>query len=112
MVDFAKMTEQLRKLRAKQESESMAQNQGSAKPKPVITFQVGRIRAAVWANQVKQEDGSVVTHNSVTLEKSWKPDKNKEEWDQRAIPLFLDELHDVVLVLQQAELNFRVTAKN
>lgn len=81
------------------------------KQKPDVTFRVGRIDCSVWSNKHKEDDGTETVRRSVVLRKSYKPDKDKPEYKEYKIPLFLDELHDVVLLLDSIERQFRVDIK-
>jgi hypothetical protein len=88
----------------------MAQGE-SGRAKPCIVFRIGRIEAAVWENVTKDDAGNEVRRNSVTLRKSWKANRDDRDWQEAKIQLFMDELHDVALILDMAERQFRVDVK-
>lgn len=67
---------------------------------PEKKFRAGLITATVWRNVGKNPEGDKVEFKSVSLEKSY---KDKEGNWQKTNSLNVNDLHKVILVLQEAQ---------
>ena len=85
----------------------MAQSDANGKPKPVATFRCGKVKLAVWSNErIRQADGATVTTYSFTLSKSFKRDKDSDQWEEQKMSLFPDEAWQIQQVLTEAQREF------
>jgi hypothetical protein len=81
----------------------------NGKQKPSATFRCGKIKLAVWANQhARQSDGATVTTYNFTLTKSFKRDRDSDQWEEHKMSLFPDEAWQVQQVLAEAQRKFCV----
>ncbi|MFA6888974.1 MAG: hypothetical protein WC254_05770 [Candidatus Woesearchaeota archaeon] len=69
------------------------------KNKPAKNFKAGAVRATIWSNLTKNEDGTEGSYNTVALERSYK-DKNGA-W-QTTSSLRANDVPKALLVLNKA----------
>lgn len=70
-----------------------------AKTKPVTTVRCGGIKATVWANEMKNKDGSTFVVHNVNLDRSYKDQDG--QW-QTTNSIRQADVPKAILVLQKA----------
>ena len=67
--------------------------------RPIKKFRAGQLEVAVWFNERKLKDDSIVGFKTVSLRKSWKDDEGV--WRDAVIQLRKHDLPKVLVLMQK-----------
>lgn len=67
--------------------------------RPIQKFRSGQLEVAVWLNERKIKDDTVVGFKTVSLRKSWKDDK--DVWRDATIQLRKHDIPRVIVLMQK-----------
>ncbi len=75
---------------------------------PVKKWSSGLLEACIWANE-REVNGSIVSFNTASLQKSWKDEKGT--WRSSSVSLRRNDLQKAILLLQKVQEELLLTSR-
>ncbi len=69
--------------------------------RPIQKFRSGQLEAAIWFNERKLKDDTIVGFKTVSLRKSWKDDEGV--WRDAIIQLRKNDIARVLVIMQKVQ---------